>query len=251
MVKFQKLILAIALLFVVGGVNAQTKKKSTAKKPKVVVQKPSQTPVKEAPAAISSTPAETTGTPAQVPMAEREQIVIPPQPEVATPANKTAINGAAEKVITDSLSVHPIDPSNVLYRITNWRRMDLKEKINQPFFSRNNEITKFLIDGVKSGVLTAYTNDSVSTVLTAEAFAKNMLMEETGGDGLSEEEKNAGFGTVGTDDGWGGTTKPSSTTPAKPGSKPAAGIDDGWGNITPAKTPTTTGTPAGTSSAAP
>ena len=59
--------------------------------------------------------------------------------------------------------------------------MDLKEKINQPFFSRNNEITKFLIDGVKSGVLTAYTNDSVSTVLTSEGFAKNMLMEETGG----------------------------------------------------------------------
>jgi Gliding motility associated protein GldN len=253
MVKFKKIILAIAVLFIVCDLNAQTKKKTTTKKkPKVVVQKPSQTPEKEAPAALSSTPVETTGTPAQVPMAEREQIVIPPQPVETVPVNKSAINGAAEKVITDSLSVHPIDPSNVLYRITNWRRMDLKEKINQPFFSRNNEITKFLIDGVKSGVLIAYTNDSVSTVLSADAFAKNMLMEETGGDGLSEEEKNAGFGTVGADDGWGGSTKPSSTTPAKPGSKPAAGTDDGWGNITPAKTPATTGTPVtGTTAVAP
>lgn len=249
MERIQKLLLAFTILFMVNGALAQTKKKSTAKKAKVVVQKPAQQAPKEEPAAVTTKPAETTGNTVSVPMAEREQIVIPEQP---APTTKPAINGAAEKVIVDSLSVHPIDPSNVLYRITNWRRMDLREKINQPFFSKNNEITKFLIDGVKSGVLTAYANDSVSTVLSLDAFNKNLQMEDTGGDGLSDEEKAAGFGNepaAGADDGW-GNSKPSSTTP-KGNTKPAAGTDDGWGNITPAK-PTagaTTGTTNTTASA--
>jgi hypothetical protein len=234
MVKIQKLVLTFLALIMVTGVFAQAKKKTTTKKkPKVVVQKPAETPPVEVPQAkVASTPAATSA----VPMAEREQIVIPEQPVTN---KKAPLNAAAERVMFDSLSVHPIDPQNVLYRITNWRRMDLKEKINQPFFSKNTEITKFLMDGVKSGVLTAYTNDSVNTVLSLEGFSKNLLMEDTGGNGLSEEEKAAGFSdAAGTDDGW-GSPKPSSTTP-KGTTKPAAGVDDGWG--TPTKTTATTGT---------
>ncbi|MES2794386.1 MAG: hypothetical protein V4683_00400, partial [Bacteroidota bacterium] len=256
MLKIQKIVFTFLAIVMVSGVFAQTKKKaSTKKKPNVTVQKPAEAPEKtaEKPAVVPETivPQSTNA----VPMAEREQIIIPPQSNTTneTPAAKnSALNGSAEKVIVDSLSVHPIDPSNVLYRITNWRRMDLKEKINQPFFSKNTEITKFLIEGVKSGVLTAYTNDSVSTVLSPEAFNKNMQMEDTGGDGLSEEEKAAGFSdapATGTDDGW-GNTKPSTTTPAKPGAKPTGGVDDGWGNVTPAGASTTGGaTPAGTPAA--
>jgi hypothetical protein len=234
MVKIQKIVITCLAFFMVTGVFAQTKKKTTKKaKPAVTVQKPAETPekvIEKAPVVIAK--------PAPVPMAEREQIVVPEQPVVAT-TKKPSVNSAAEKaMLFDSLSVHPIDPANVLYRITNWRRMDLKEKINQPFFSKNTEITKFLLDGVKSGVLTAYTNDSVSTVLSGEAFSKNLQMEDTGGNGLSDEEKAAGFtDAAGTDDGW-GNSKPSSTTP-KGSTKPAAGVDDGWGNVTPAKTPGT------------
>jgi hypothetical protein len=140
------------------------------------------------------------------------------------------------------LSVYPIDASNVLYRITNWRRMDLKEKINQPFFSKNSEITKFLIDGVRKGQLIPYSNDSLNNVLSLEAFNQNLLMENTGGDGLSDEEKKAGFGDTKADDGWGGTgsDKPKSTTPAKT-KNTNEGVDDGWGNIVPAKAASTTG----------
>lgn len=232
--KIQKIVFTFLTLFLATGLFAQTKKKaSTKKKPAVTVQKPADSPEKAA--KVASPAAEQIATPAtstSVPMAEREQIVIPQQPEtVASPSGKPTTNSAAEKASFDSLSVHPIDPSNVLYRITNWRRMDLKEKINQPFFSKNTEITKFLLEGVKSGVLTAYTNDSVSTVLSMEAFNKNLLMEDTGSDGLSDEEKAAGFGNeTSTDDGW-GSSKPSSTTP-KGTTKPAAGgVDDGWGNI--------------------
>ncbi len=246
MVKIQKIVFTILALFVVSGVFAQTKKKSSSKKkPPITIQKPADAPAKVA-EQVTTPEVVVPQTPTAVPMAEREQIIIPEQP-ITLSTQKNSNIGAAEKVIFDSLSVHPIDPSNILYRITNWRRMDLKEKINQPFFSKNTEITKFLMDGVRTGVLTAYTNDSVNTVLSLEGFAKNLQMEDTGSDGLSEEEKAAGFGTeVGGDDGW-GNTKPSTTTPK--GTKPAtgAGADDGWGNTTtPAKTTAGTAAPAGT-----
>jgi hypothetical protein len=50
-------------------------------------------------------------------------------------------------------SIRPIDEEDVHYRARLWRRMDLNEKINQPFFSINNEISKYLVEWVKAGVL--------------------------------------------------------------------------------------------------
>jgi Gliding motility associated protein GldN len=249
--KLQKIFLTLAVLFTVTVGFSQTKKKPAAKKKTgVTVQKPADAPVTTVPDAPAVVNKPTATTPTPVPMAEREVITIPEQPVAKNNNKKPNLSSGAERVIVDSLSVHPIDPSNVLYRITNWRRMDLKEKMNQPFFSKNNEITKFLIEGVKSGVITAYANDSVSTVLSMEAFTKNMQMEDMGGDALSDEEKKAGFGDAAVDDGW-GNAKPSSTTPAKKDGKKGAAtpVDDGWGTpTTPTKTtPTTAGTkPAAT-----
>lgn len=119
-------------------------------------------------------------------------------------------------------SVRPIDESSIHYKARLWRRMDLNEKINQPFFSVNNEISKFILEWVKAGVLTPYTNDSLITKLTADQFQENLKMEEQSEDAaLSDAEKAAGFGAEGatpkataTDDGWGGGTK-SSAAPAK------------------------------------
>ena len=42
-------------------------------------------------------------------------------------------------------SAHPIYEADIQYRAQIWRRMDLNEKINQPFFAENNQISKFLI----------------------------------------------------------------------------------------------------------
>lgn len=126
---------------------------------------------------------------------------------------------AQEKPIAPNQnSVRPIDEADVHYRARLWRRMDLNEKINQPFFSMNSEISKFLLEWVKAGVLTPYTNDSLQVKLSPAAFVENLKMEETTGDGeLSEAERAAGFGaevakdtkktdakTEGSDDGWGG-----------------------------------------------
>ena len=72
--------------------------------------------------------------------------------------------------------------------------MDLNEKQNQPFFSKGNEITKYLMEWVQSGVLQPYRNDSLKTKITKEDFLKNLVMENSVGDNaLSDAEKAAGF----------------------------------------------------------
>ena len=123
-------------------------------------------------------------------------------------------------------SVRPIDDSNIMWKKRLWRRMDLNEKQNQPFFSKGNEITKYLMEWVQSGVLQPYRNDSLKTKITKEDFLKNLVVEASGGDNaLSDAEKAAGFGTETT----GGST--------------AAGADDGWGDPKP-KTGLAATTPA-------
>ncbi len=112
-------------------------------------------------------------------------------------------------------SAHPIDEADIQYRAQIWRRMDLNEKINQPFFAENNQISKFLIDGVKAGVLIPYSNDSLNTKLSLEQFLDRLKLKgklENGG--LTEEEIAAGFGGD-----------------AKPAAAPVSGggADDGWG----------------------
>ena len=135
-------------------------------------------------------------------------------------------------------SVRPIDESNIMWKQRLWRRMDLNEKQNQPFFSKGNEITKYLMDWVQSGVLQPYKNDSLKTKITKEDFIKNLVMENVGNENaLSDAEKAAGFGTeaggttAGADDGWG---DPKPKTPATAGTKPAA--NDGFSNPTPTST---------------
>jgi hypothetical protein len=130
-------------------------------------------------------------------------------------------------------SVRPIDESNIMWKQRLWRRMDLNEKQNQPFFSKGNEITKYLIEWVQSGVLQPYKNDSLKTKISKEDFMKNLVMENSIGDNaLSDAEKAAGFGTessggAAADDGWG---DPKPKTPA------AGGANDGFNTPKPAST---------------
>jgi hypothetical protein len=112
-------------------------------------------------------------------------------------------------------SAHPINDADIQYRAQIWRRMDLNEKINQPFFAENNQISKFLIDGVKSGNLTAYVDDSLKTKLTVAQFVDRLKIKgklENGG--LSAEEIAAGFG---------GSSMPAASAAS------SGGEDDGWG----------------------
>jgi hypothetical protein len=120
-------------------------------------------------------------------------------------AQETSDNGL------NALSLRPIHESNVAYKTTLWRRLDLNEKQNRPLFAKGYEITKHLIEGVKAGILDAYAEEDLQERLTLEEFNERLFKKFEGG-GLSKEEIEAGFGQEeSSDDGWGG------------------GGDDGWG----------------------
>ncbi|WP_367913510.1 gliding motility protein GldN [Leadbetterella sp. DM7] len=122
------------------------------------------------------------------------------------------------------LSLRPINSLNQAKKYTLWRRIDLKEKANLPFFAKGSEITKHIIDGVRAGVLEPFSNDSLTRKITLEEFNKRLHRDFEGG-GLSQDEINAGFGTAATeDDGWGdGGSKEAAP-------KQASSSQDGWGD---------------------
>ncbi|MBJ6117785.1 gliding motility protein GldN [Pontibacter sp. BT310] len=93
---------------------------------------------------------------------------------------------------TSSASARPIPEHDILFKKTVWRKIDLREKQNQPMFSQNRQITKIIIDAVKSGELTPYKTDSVNTPITREEFVGNMT-PQAGGSEYSEEEIAAGL----------------------------------------------------------
>ena len=107
--------------------------------------------------------------------------------------------------VNSNPSARPIPEHDILFKKTVWRKIDLREKQNQPMFSQNREITKVIIDAVKSGELTAYKNDSINSSLTREEFMANMTPKESG-EALTEEEIAAGFGQeeqAAEEDAWG------------------------------------------------
>lgn len=103
-------------------------------------------------------------------------------------------------------SIRPIHESDQLYKTRVWRRMDLKEKQNKPFFSTNREITQVMINAVMNGTLYPYTSDSLNERMSKEQFIENLTIP-TDGPALSEDEIAMGFGQqeeTQEDDGWGG-----------------------------------------------
>lgn len=90
-------------------------------------------------------------------------------------------------------SVHPVHKSYKMYSKTIWRRIDLEEKQNLPFFSRNKELSTVIMNAVKSGLLFPYTNDSLNVRMSKETFLENLKMPEEEG-GLTEDELEMGFG---------------------------------------------------------
>lgn len=76
-------------------------------------------------------------------------------------------------------SVDPIPAYEQLYKVTVWRKVDLLEKQNKGFFSKNAELSKIIIDGVRSGEINhIYANDSLTTEITKDEFLKRLRMYE-------------------------------------------------------------------------
>lgn len=95
-------------------------------------------------------------------------------------------------------AVSPVHESYKMFKKVVWRRIDLEEKQNAPFFSRNGELSTIIIKAVKSGLLFPYTNDSVNTRMSKETFLENLKLEDAGS-GLTEEELAMGFGADDSD----------------------------------------------------
>lgn len=111
-------------------------------------------------------------------------------------------------------SVHPIHEDDIMFKKKLWRRMDLEEKQNRPFFAFNNQITKHIIEAAEAGILPIYKNDSLKSRMTKEEFLENL--ENPALKGMNQQDDawgNAGGG--GADDGWGDS---------------GGGSDDGWGS---------------------
>ena len=99
-------------------------------------------------------------------------------------------------------SVRPIPDSDMMYRKTVWRTVDLREKQNKPLFADSRQISKIIIDAVKRGELPIYKNDSLTSTITLEEFTANLTMVNEGGEELTPEQIEADFDRT-EDDDWG------------------------------------------------
>jgi hypothetical protein len=76
-------------------------------------------------------------------------------------------------------SLNPIPVYEQHYKVRVWRNIDLREKQNKGFFAKNGEITKLIVDAVRSGELTdIYRDDSLSTKIAKEEFLQRLVQEQ-------------------------------------------------------------------------
>lgn len=76
-------------------------------------------------------------------------------------------------------SLDPIPRYEQLYKLRVWREVDLKEKQNKGFFSRNGEITKLVIEAVKSGEISEiYQTDSLRQKYTKDQFLEKLVSQQ-------------------------------------------------------------------------
>ncbi len=71
-----------------------------------------------------------------------------------------------------------IHPSDKMWSKRVVRALDLREQQNQPLYAKGNELPKLLIEALKAGKLTAYTNDSLNkdNLVSDEDFLASMAI---------------------------------------------------------------------------
>lgn len=84
-------------------------------------------------------------------------------------------------------SLRPVHKSQIMYQKTQWRRVLLNEKMNRPFFAKNAELPRLLIEAAKQGYIKPYTSDSLTRHMATDEFLKRLQMEDESGS-LSDVE---------------------------------------------------------------
>lgn len=77
-----------------------------------------------------------------------------------------------------SLSQEFQKEDELLFKKTLVKRIDLREKQNEPLFSKGNEISMLLISAVKNGTLTAYKDGLMDSTLSLEEFMEKLKLPE-------------------------------------------------------------------------
>lgn len=76
-------------------------------------------------------------------------------------------------------SINPIPKYEHHYKHRVWRTIDLSEKQNKGFFSNNGEITRLIIDAVRSGeIADVYASDSLTTKISKEQFLGRLVQSQ-------------------------------------------------------------------------
>lgn len=76
-------------------------------------------------------------------------------------------------------SINPIPKYEHHYKVRVWRTINLNEKQNKGFFSNNGEITKLIVNAVRSGEITdIYTHDSLTTRMSKQQFLDRMVQTQ-------------------------------------------------------------------------
>jgi len=77
-------------------------------------------------------------------------------------------------------SINPIPLYEQHYKVRLWRSVDLAEKQNKGFFSKNGEISRLLMDAIVSGELVdVYMSDSLTTKMSKDDFLKGLEQQQS------------------------------------------------------------------------
>ena len=75
-----------------------------------------------------------------------------------------------------------IDPIHIFWKKTLFRRLNLLQRQNQPFNSKNSELSALMIQGAKDGLLQPYMSDSCLRPMPDDEFISALQYEIQGGD---------------------------------------------------------------------
>ncbi len=71
-----------------------------------------------------------------------------------------------------------VEKAQAMFKRMVWRRMDLTQKQNLPFYSLNGEVPRLLIDAVDEGLITPYRSDSCINFMPDIIFVSNISVEQ-------------------------------------------------------------------------
>jgi len=128
-------------------------------------------------------------------------------------------------------SIDPIAKYEHLFKKRVWVDINLREKQNKGFFSKNGEITDLIITAVTSGELsTIYTSDSLMNTRTKDEFFEKMVASEAEEIDLYDQDMDYYEGDVASYDGVAYTAKEDIEYGIAPGTDPRWEVNTNAGN---------------------